>query len=884
LTGGDQEPDDALPRDQRALVAELTDRGMPDLVEELLTSAPTMHRIYVARAYAEAAIKSKEGEVRARFLEKAAANYRRLVALGKDSSWLRGLRRGFDVADWQVEWADLLLRYQAAPDLDRYEVTSGLDFDRPRLVKLLREAHREYGEAQARLDEMIVGLRTQEQRYLLLGLADKITRLADRRRLNAAWADVYLAMVDGEGDRGGSPNSGNPACRARRQALLDSALADFDAISRTALHSGLPDKDAELKYNALVGAGIVLRESGRNAEAMSAFDRVRLSTASPALMVRARYEQARTHLVARQFDEARRELGELERMQTSGPDEASGFYVRLAPIIMAYSYMEESKDAGRGPTKQTELREKAVGAFNEIADRGSPWAEIAQVYLAALQGPDRKLEELGDAELSLTASRWMKAEQYDKAIAPLKLLLNRSTDKTGRAEAAFNLAVCRFQTGDLPSAVEGFEAVAKAPLSGELAERAASYAYQCWRRIADAEKTTAHYERLAQAASRLADRFSTNENAEEARWIAALAYQEAAQLPSATQAYSKIPPTSSHHRAALRGIAICRQRLYEQLPPDAPRDRRRQAARAAADSWKQLAAEFSAESSTQPSREAESRTDANQLVKMLEEASLSAATLLASEDLAAFDEALGILRSMPQGDRVVVLRLRCLRAAGDEKRAREEFDKLLKDAPESQRGRILSALADQLDNEAQRLESVGRLEDAKKSWVESVHVLDDLLEWSRTQEDGHKQIVAIRSNLARLLARSGDPEAARVEYDKLISSDPTNGGHLRNAALLEEELARRTNPPDSAAADRAEAHWAKLLKDGNLRERSPSIYWEARYYWLSHQLRHGRAPEVWKGVESEKAWYPDLGGPPWQGRLIELAQKAHDAGGAETPR
>ena len=71
------------------------------------------------------------------------------------------------------------------------------------------------------------------------------------------------------------------------------------------------------------------------------------------------------------------------------------------------------------------------------------------------------------------------------------------------------------------------------------------------------------------------------------------------------------------------------------------------------------------------------------------------------------------------------------------------------------------------------------------------------------------------------------------------------------------------------------------LKDPTLREHAPAEYWEARYHWLRHQLRHGHNGKVISGIETEKVWHPDLGGPPWQARLLELAEQARAV--EETP-
>ncbi|HKQ46652.1 MAG TPA: hypothetical protein VJZ71_01130 [Phycisphaerae bacterium] len=849
----EREPDDALPREQRALVDELTDRDMPELVEELLAGAPTMHRIHIARAYAKAAIGAKADVERQKFLEKASSEYRRALTLARDSNWLRGLRRRYDIALWQVELSELILRRQAAPDLDRYEVTSGLDYDRPRIVGLLNDAHLLYRQSAVRLDELLVGLRTQEEQYLLLGLAAKIARLAEQRRLNAAWTAVYLAMVD----RDPAESANDPGAPGRRQALLDGALADFDALARSA-------RDSEQKYNALLGAGVALRESGRTTEAHSAFDRVRLSVASSAVIIRARFEQSRTHLAAGEFDAARRELAELER--TNDPDGASNFYQRLAPLVTAYSYLLESKAAGRNAASRAALRDKAAAEFNEIAKQGGPWTEIAQVYLAALRGPRQNLAELGDAELSLLSARWMKEAQYRQAIEPLTLLLSRADKDPERTEAAFNLAVCRFQIGDLSAAAEQFEGIAREESRGDLAEQAAVYAYHCRRQIANSEKSTANYDNLTRAATHLADRYPRNDLAGEARWVAALAHQETGQWNRALEAYARIPEKSSRYRSARWGIAICRQRLYDQLAPDAAHQARREAAKAAADAWIAVAGmPTTTSTASQPS---------------VDEANLAAAELLAGPDLERIDDALSILQRMPQSERVLLLRLRCLTSRGDEAAARREFDAILNDASGAQRGPLLAALAAHYEGAARRLQKADRTDDAKKNWSACAGILRELIAWMDKQPDGdelRRAAIAARVGLAEALVQLGEFAAARAQYDELIAADPANGDHLRRAALLEEQLAASSSHPD--AADRAEAQWGRLLEDASLRQRSPEVYWEARYYWLAHQLRHGRAADVWKGIESEKAWFPDLGGPPWQGRLLELAAKAREADG-----
>src|SRR5262249_29286581 len=110
-----------------------------------------------------------------------------------------------------------------------------------------------------------------------------------------------------------------------------------------------------------------------------------------------------------------------------------------------------------------------------------------------------------------------------------------------------------------------------------------------------------------------------------------------------------------------------------------------------------------------------------------------------------------------------------------------------------------------------------------------------------------------------------------------------NGSLLYLAASITEQAADGSKDKSADLADKAERYWSKLLQDQTLREQRAAIYWESRYYWLRHQLRKGQAAEVLKGINAEKAWYPDLGGPPWQSRILELADVARDATGKTSP-
>src|SRR5262249_43054046 len=125
-------------------------------------------------------------------------------------------------------------------------------------------------------------------------------------------------------------------------------------------------------------------------------------------------------------------------------------------------------------------------------------------------------------------------------------------------------------------------------------------------------------------------------------------------------------------------------------------------------------------------------------------------------------------------------------------------------------------------------------------------------------------------------------EAAH-QVNQFLKLDPGNGNLIYLAASMAQQQADATSNPSKSNAEAAQGLWSKLLQDQQLRETQPSYYWEARFFWLQWQLRTGHAAEVLKGINAEKAWYPDLGGPPWQARILQLAEEARQSSDSNLP-
>ncbi len=854
----ESEPDDRLPREREAAVGELIERGDPEAVEKLLAGVAAMHRVHVARAYGRAGGKALDPAERERLLGRAVEEYQAVISLEMDPRWFRGLRRQFDVIQWRVELADLILGLWSGPDLDRFEVTSGLDFDRKRLVARLEQADSLYSKARRKLDKLTSDMRDNETDYLLLGLTGRINSLVQQVRRNGAWAALYLAQ----------------ACEPawpRRQERLETALAEFDSVSRAA-------KEAPSRYNALLGAGIALRESGRFAEAEAAFDRVVNSTAGSAVVARAIHERAREMLAARQFERARAEFARLSAMTPSEP--GASFYVRLAPMLRAYVDIVESGMKSCPPRRKHELADRASDALNALASRGGPLAEASQLYLAQLPGHKPDLGVLPDAELVVTAERLMSAENYAEAAEALRMLLGRPDAKARHFVARFNLAVCHFHLNELRAAAETFSELAGAGGdSSEVSNSAVVYAYQCWRALAGTTKEVADYSALTLAASRLVLRVPDHALADEARWVAALANQEAGNLGEAFDGYARVPPQSPHYWQARRGMAICAQRRYEAaVGVSSPHTRKDRAVQAAA-AWSDLADKLHQPPvNPKKSDSAQDRPakygDEFDRAAWLTEARYSAAEALACDDLRSFREALAHLEAMPRQARALALRLRCLRGLENRSRSEAELTALLTDLSDPKNKNAWVELASALEAEVDRLVASGHSGPAALAALDAAGVFSRLLD-TQGQSDEASQVAAARLGLARMLALAGKHESAREQFDRLIADDPTNGSLLLSAARMEEDAIRGADGTDAdIAPHRAESLWARLLADETLRDRAPAEYWEARYYWLAHQLRQGRADEVARGIAAERAWYPELGGPPWQDKLSHLAEQA----------
>ncbi|OWY72243.1 hypothetical protein B7486_04795 [cyanobacterium TDX16] len=853
------EPEDKLAAEERKLVQDLTRRRMPELVEALLRNAPKTYYVHIARAYAQAAPEASEQAINEKFTRKAASYYRKAIALEKSSKWFKGLRRSFDVCDWRIEYAEFILRQRCAPDLDRFEMTSGLDFNRSRLVELLEDADSLLEAASVRLDDFKVGMRTREQDFLLLGLGNKIPRLAARHAVISAWTKLYLGQIE------------CAAAPSGKNRLL-SALDAFDRITSTS-------KDDTSKYNAAIGVGIALRELRRYPESEIAFNRVIDSTAASAIQTRARHEKARLFLVSGNTDKAQKEWNALAAAADSAAAANEAFYLGIAPLMLAYSDLLASQSPQWPPSEQLKHRERATSALNKIATQGGAWHELAGIYLGLLDIRGQDFSRLGDDEIFSTASRLMENDRMTEAIEAWQTLLKRPLGSERNAHVRFNLGICHLAQEMYAEAADAMDQALADGLPPKQSERAAEVAYQCRRMISGEHPSPDAHRKLAESAERLVNSFPDSKLADEGRWVIGLALKEAGDVLLARQAFARVPPSSEHYWDARRGEAICAQKIHENELGRGTQASLRRSAEVAVDLWRRFADDLKEIQDRTPAKGSRNssrhRPSAELLAQWQTEARVAAAALLASEAVGDFAEALILLNGAAADARSVGLRLRCLRATGQSEAAKQELSSFLKHAADGGSPDAVLNLAVGFEREMDSLIDQGRLPAAKEVAQDAVPLLIQLLQQVKESKDGELNATVIETSLARALGIAGEIEQSRERFDRLIAESPANGAIILAAARTEERISTAwTGEKRDEAAERAESLWAQLLRDAGLRERSPDHYWEARSYWFAHLLRHGRADDVIKGIESEQAWHPELGGSPWKDRLLTLSAEA----------
>ena len=831
----------------------------------------------VAQEYTNKARQAQSVTERERAFAKAGEQYREwiktLERIGRRSA---SPKTAVDIAFARVEYAGMLMGLHAADELDRFEVTAGQQGDREKLSELLGAACEQYRQAEEIITPLYDTLYTREDELLAAGIYDTIIRLKLDVTFNQGWANYYLGLIESRDEK-------------QRGAALRLAEQNFQQL----LDSG---RVGQMLPRCHLGLALSRRELKRYDDAERNFVFVLQEDTDAATLAQARYELARCYLSSGKYVEARATLQPLlEKDDDKLPPEerVTRFYINLAHLWEANSYLIEaeairSQMAGSAAKKailQRAQGRRAAGLakLNRLAHQGGSWPVVVQIHIAASINLEDDPTTLSPIELLYTARQFCDAQRYAAAAQRLQEAVSRSMFQKSPAERTsdekelggqilMELGRCHYRLNQIPAAAETFERLAQQYRSHELAPQAATFAYQLWAQVAQKSKQKEHYDRLATTLLNLIQSFPDHPERAEATWLFPVALQAADRYSEAADEFAKVSSGNKHWEEAQFRRCVCRRLALEtKLVIHLDTKFASEASR--------VADEFSRYAVAARERAAKlTPTEAQRLNRWSAEALINAAELLVNQ-AAQYETALQTVVEFesryPSSDllgRVLTVRIQAYRGLRKFAQATQLLEQYLQAAPPEQTGAVLIALAQGMQEEVERLQQAGQAEAAHQLAADSLNTFTQLEKWIRQDARLLDSLPLVTFRRAQMLYISGQFGPARQLMADLLKQNPLNGNYQRQyAQILTAQLPEQAS---SAQLDTAMAAWTELLKDTTLRKRAPERYWEARYHWLVLLLRSGKAADVEHAIQQDRVWHPNLGGPPWQEKLLSLRNEA----------
>ncbi len=880
----------SVPSDLERLIRE----GLAEQVEaKFIGGGSTYDELRaVAAAYANRARRQRDPAERKRAFEKAEEKYERMVKVLQQQQPAARLERDRAVvrlAAARVEYGSMLLGAQALEEIEQGELSNGEKIDRARLGRVLTKAREQFEAAEAALKPMIAQLSEREDELLTAGVYGLLQQTRQDGSFRLAWCNLYYARFEAK----------EPA---RRQDLLQQAAQRFATLIEAA-------RTGTTANECYLGQGLALRELGDIPAAEKALAQAMQESQDRAIAAQARYELARTQILAQRFELARatlRPLAEKDAAKLDEEDRPARFYVNLAQLWDANSYLLEAesirKEAETSSAKVAILqkaqrvRELGLAAMKRLADRGGSWPGVVRVYLLAGLNLKADPKSLSPLELFLVAGHLLDAKRFREAEIRLREAVSRpDIDADLRVRALMDLARAQDKLNEKRSAAATYQAVASQHKSAPSAPQAAALAFKTWAEVATRSKQKEDYQKLAETLLNLVQSYPNHELRDEALWWLPVAHQAAGRYDEAAAQFGTIPESSARYDEAQFRRALC-QRLSLELSRGAlPTDEYRQRAAACVTTLIRYGNEAHARALKKPG-------EAAAILRRAAEARVNAAELLVSAGVEQFREALDQLKDFEQKypgntlvGRALGTRIRAHRGLREFDDAANILQQFLQSVSADQAGAVLTSLARGMQDEVERLRDDGQLDAARQLAAESVGTFVELEKWVRADAKRAQGAGVAQFGRAQMLYFAGQLEDAAGVVEELLRADPRHGNAQRLRALLrtarcfaiaERGAGGATTPeastaqPSASAApapdlQAAEEAWAVLLADPSLRTREPGHYWEARYNWLRVLLAQGRAKDVESAIRQDSIWHPDLGGPEWSSELRRLyAQSA----------
>lgn len=836
------------------------DRGMVEVMESRFRGGRTPEEMrWLAQAEASKAAAAREDAARKRGFERAAERFEKCIAAAAAQPDAAPARRAVDAAESRDAYVMMILSQWIAADLDRLELFRGAGVDRPAVLERLRRA-RKYAETsldevQPLAERLVTGGRAAEEEFLAQGIYSRVRALADELRYRHAWACLYVGIVLDQNN-------------SERADALRSAERGFDELlaARPA---------AEAAASANLGMGLTLRAQGRPDEA-SRFLADALRGASGArLTAQIRFEQARCAIDAGRFEDARTLLEPLRALDPDKPPKEQAearFYITLAHLWDAYSYVLESQalaaKAGAAPeigSRARRLRDVALEKFDALATRSPAWSDLVQSYVGNLIDDQLDFRAASAIELLFAARQHLAEEKYRSALSRLEEAVSRP-DVTPRshAEALYLMGLCYYRSRDTRGAAGAFQELARRFPDDPRASEAAGQACQLWAETASQSRKPEDYESLAAAVSELLKAFPTHERYAEALWWRPVALQSAGKFEEAIAAFDQVPANSPHRMEADYRRAICARQLFDTLGA-APDAARKAAATRASSALRSFAAE-AAKSAGSPDRK---------LTGWIASAIVCAAEVDVARGVDRPEQALTLLADFetrfPDSEhvgRVLAARIAAYQGLGKTAEAAEVVRQFLDAVPPEAAGKVVGGVAAGMLREIDRLAGEGADDEASAMASQALPMFRQLEGLIASDASRAAQLPGVRFALARLLNLAGDSEEALALLDKLIRSEPRNGLFQFERARALGGIADRSGADEARQA--AVAAWGAILRDPALRSASPERYWEARAAQWALLAALGDAEGVARAIRQERAWTPELGGPPWRERIEAL--------------
>ncbi len=821
------------------------------------------------RAAQTRGVQAREGE-----FKQAEARYLAWIAVVERDAGTDRIRRKVNASMARAACAGMILSQWAVPGLDEFEISAGRRGETRPLLDLLLKTRELLDQADDTLrplsDELLQAGRQRdeevEEQYLIAGIYDTVPRLQLEVCFNRAWANLYIGMVDPE-----TTSQWARALRAAERDFLE--LVDSDQSGATAARCRL-------------GLAMTLREQGRYEEARRHFDAaLQGADGAAALTAQIRYESARGEIKHGRFEEARvilRPLLEKNPDALSSPDRPARFYINLAHLWDANSYLKEAqlldKTAGKGPAHQAvrtragHLRETGLGKMNRLASRGGSWPALVQLFVSEAIDPTADQQMRSPAELLILARQHSGKEEYRRALPLLQEALRRErlpADLT--AEILFELGICHYRCEEPRPAAEVFARVAAEHASHPRAARAVTYAFQLWARLTEESKQREDYLRLADVLLNLVQSFPEHAQRGEAMWWLPVALQAGGRYEPAREHFGNVPADSPQHDEARYRRVVCGRLAFESARDTlAPRELR---SRASA-----IAREL-AEYAEQAYQHTDTNRDPTTARAWSAAALVSAAEVYVSAGVDRHQRALNLLADYEQRyeeraqiGRVLAVRVGAHRALEQFDQAARVVEQFLQTVPADQAGGTLAVIARSMQAEVERLEGEGDIRAARRVADQSIPIFEELERWVRAQPSRAKYLNTVRYGLARAYHAAGQYDRARQVIGTLLEEDSRDGNYQRLNALVLSAVAEEQVTPERLAE--ARAAWGVMLRDPLLRTAAPERYWEARYHYLDLMLREGKAAEVENAIRQDRVWYPDRDKTEWDERLDGLYDRA----------